>query len=96
MGDDINSDSVLVIETDEYLLKPSYRTMYLFRGQTPSVITYNENEVNVPVAADGGISVPEGKSEIRINLGQLFGDFSVRGFTIRGYGFSVTSVYLLN
>ena len=96
LGDDINPNSVLVIETDEYLLKPSYRTMYLFRGQTPSVITYNENEVSVPVAADGGISVPEGKSEIRINLGQLFGDFSVRGFTIRGYGFAVTSVYLIN
>ena len=42
LGDDINSNSVLVIETDQYVLKPSYRTMYLFRGQTPSVITYNE------------------------------------------------------
>ena len=96
LGDDINSNSVLVIETDNYLLKPSYRTMYLFRGQTPSVITYNEGEVNVPVGADGGITVPEGKSEIRLNLGQLYGDFSVRGFTIRGYGFAITSVYLIN
>ena len=91
---DIDQNSVLVIETDEYLLKPSYKTMYVFRGDSPSVILFNANEINASVGADGGITVPEGKSEIRINLNTLFGDFLNRGFSIRGYGFAVTSVYI--
>ena len=91
---DINQNSVLVIETDDYLLKPSYKTMYVFRGDSPSVILFNANEINASVGADGGITVPEGKSEIRINLNTLFGDFLNRGFSIRGYGFAVTSVYI--
>ena len=68
--------------------------MYVFRGDSPSVILFNANEINASVGADGGITVPEGKSEIRINLNTLFGDFLNRGFSIRGYGFAVTSVYI--
>jgi hypothetical protein len=89
----ISKDSTLVIETDDVTLEPSYRTLYLFKGETSNVIRFNATDVNAPVHADGGISIPEGKNDLRFNL---TGYYKVvgKGFNIKGYGFAVKSVYL--
>ena len=89
----ISKDSTLVIETDDVTLEPSYRTLYLFKGETSNVIRFNSTDVNAPVHADGGISVPEGKNDLRFNLTGYY-KIVGKGFNIKGYGFAVKSVYL--
>ena len=89
---DIKKESILVIETDEYTLKPSYRTMFIFKGESPNVIHFND--ISATVAQDGGITIPEGKSEIRIHLDEVYQDLLDNGFTLKGYGFTVKAVYL--
>ena len=91
---DVKKESILVIETEDLPMNSSFRTMFLFRGETQSIIRLNTDAVNVPVAQDGGILVPEEKSEIRINLGEVYDLFLSEGFTAKGYGFAVKAVYL--
>ena len=92
--EDVKKDTILVIETDEYTMKPSYRTMFLLRGETPDVIRFNATHVSATVGEDGGITIPPGKDEIRINLADVYKDFNEKGFTVKGYGFAVNAVYL--
>ena len=91
---DVKKESILVIETNDYLRIPSYRNMFLLRGETSSVIRFNANDLNAPICQDGGIAVPEGKNEIRISLSDVCEDFLNNGFSLKGYGFAVTAVYL--
>ena len=91
---DINKNTTLVIETDEYTLKPSYKTMFVLRGETANVIRFNSTLVSLPVNEDGGITIPEGKGEVKIKLRDVYKVFIDKGFTIKGYGFAVKSVYL--
>ena len=91
---DIKEESLLVIETDDYTLKPSFRTMFLFKGESPNVIHFNSDDINVSIAQDGGITIPEGKCEIRIRLGEVYKDLLDNGFTLKGYGFAVKSLYI--
>ena len=91
---DVKKESILVIETDELSLQPSYRTMYLFKGESPNVFHFNSSDVNVEISGDGGITVCEGKSAVKINLKGVYKDLLNRGFTLKGYGFSVKAVYL--
>ena len=92
--EDVEKDSTLVIETDDYTLEPSYRTMYLFKGESSNIIRFNSTDVSAKVHADGGISVDEGKNDIRFKLAGYYKDFADKGFTIKGYGFAVKAVYL--
>ena len=92
--EDVEKDSTLVIETDDYTLEPSYRTMYLFKGESSNIIRFNSTDVSAKVHADGGISVDEGKNDIRFKLAGYYKDFTDKGFTIKGYGFAVKAVYL--
>ena len=91
---DVKKDSILVIETDELSLQPSYRSMYLFKGETSNIFHFNSSDVNFNVASDGGIAVSKGKTEVKINLKGVYKEFLDRGFTLKGYGFSVKAVYL--
>ena len=92
--EDVTKESTLVIETDDYTLEPSYRTMYLFKGESSNVFRFNSTDVSAPVHADGGISIDEGKNDIRFKLAGYYKDFAGKGFTIKGYGFAVKAVYL--
>ena len=92
--EDLTKESTLVIETDDYTLEPSYRTMYLFKGESANVIYFNSTDVSAPIHADGGISVKEGKNDIRLKLAGYYKDLADKGFTLKGYGFAVQAVYL--
>ena len=92
--EDVTKESTLVIETDDYFLEPSYRTMYLFKGESANVIRFNSTDVSAPIHADGGISVKEGKNDIRFKLAGYYKDLADKGFTLKGYGFAVKAVYL--
>ena len=81
---DVKKDSLLVIETDELSLQPSYRTMYLFKGESPNVFHFNASDVNSKIGGDGGITVFEGKSSVKINLRGVYKDLLNRGFTLKG------------
>ncbi len=91
--DDISEDSVLVIETDECGIKPSYRTMFLYKGESLTLLNYDGSTVNADVADDGGIAVPEGKAQIRVKLSKIYNKLLDSGFTLKGYGFAVNSVF---
>ena len=43
---------------------------------------------------DGGIIVSKGQNEVRLNLSGVYKDFLDRGFTLKGYGFSVKTIYI--
>jgi hypothetical protein len=68
--------------------------MFLFKGESPNVIHFNPDEINVSIAQDGWITIPEGKCEIRIRLGGVYKDLLENGFTLKGYGFAVKSLYI--
>ena len=91
--EDVTKESTLVIETDDYTLEPSYRTMYLFKGESQNIIRFNSTDVSAKIHADGGISVSEGKNDIRFKLAGYYKDLTDKGFTIKGYGFAVKAVY---
>ena len=91
---DVKKESILVIETGELSLKPSYRTMYLFKGETSSVFHFNATDVNANVAGDGGITLSEKESAVKIHLTGVYKELLKRGFTLKGYGFSANAVYL--
>lgn len=92
--EDVNKNSTLVIETEDYLLKPSFKTMFLFKGETSNVFHFNATDVNSHVADDGGINVSTESKNIRLKLTGYYKDFSSKGFTLKGYGFAVKSVYV--
>ena len=91
---DVKKDSILVIETDDYYLEPSYRTMFLFKGETLNVLRFNSSDVNTKIGSDGGFVIPKGPNEVRMKLTGVYKELLDKGFTLKGYGFSVKSVYV--
>ena len=91
---EVDKNTTLVIETGEITIKPSYRTLYLFKGETLNAFILDSLAVNFDVAGDGGIGVSEGKSRVKISLSGIYKDLLNKGLTIKGYGFSVDAVYL--
>ena len=84
----------LKIETDEYVLQPSYKAMFLFKGESLNVIHFNSTDISSTVAQDGGIAIRDGRTEVRVKLEGVYEDFLQKGFTLKGYGFAVNAVYL--
>ena len=91
---EVTKNSTLVIEIEDYVLKPSHRVLFLFKGETSNVFHFNALDVNLPMGDDGGIIVSKGQNEVRLSLSGVYKDFLDKGFTLKGYGFSVKTIYI--
>ena len=63
---EVEDSSVLVLETTELFVEPSYRVLYVLKGDTNAVFRFDPSKVNVKVGEDGGIIIPPGNNIIKI------------------------------
>ena len=89
----VNRYSTLVIETGELIISPSYRVLFIYRGDTSKIINVGEGNVNGVLGGDGGIALTN-ESTIRVSLATSYNVWKSDGVTLRGYGFSIKAVYL--
>ena len=90
----VNRYSTLVIETGELIIKPSYKVLFIYRGDTGKIINVGEGNVNGVLGGDGGIALNDDSSVIKVSLATSYNVWKLDGVTLRGYGFSVKAVYL--
>ena len=90
----VNRFSTLVIETGELIVSPSYRVLFIYRGETTKIINCGEGNVNGVMGGDGGIAFTESNLTIRISLANSYNVWKSDGVTLRGYGFGVKAIYL--
>ena len=89
----INDNSELKIEIDNLFFEPKFRTLYIYKGKTSSIIKLDQNKNNIKIGNDGEIEIPSGNQFISINL---FGNSKLieeNGITIKGYGFCIKGIY---
>ena len=91
---EVEDSSVLVLETTELFVEPSYRVLYVLKGDTNAVFRFDPSKVNVKVGEDGGIIIPPGNNIIKILLDKNYEVFQEKGVRLIGYGFGLKTVYI--
>ena len=91
---EVDEFSTLVLETTDLFIKPSHRVLFIFKGDTQTVIHFETDNINAEVKEDGGIIIPKDNNLIRIVLGKKSNIFMENGVTLVGYGFGLKTVFL--
>ena len=91
---DADESSTLVLETTDLFIQPSHRVLFIFKGDTQTVIHFDAKNVNTEVKEDGGIIIPQDNNLVRIALGKKAGIFVDNGVTLVGYGFGLKTAFL--
>ena len=89
----MNYNSTLMIELDDLYFEPKYRILYFYQGNTSSSIKFDLNNINISISNDNGLIIPSGNRLLSINLLDKYKLFKENGITIKGYGFSIKSIY---
>jgi hypothetical protein len=90
----LNRNSKLVIETIDLQFNTSYQNFKIFSNENNEVINFKSKDVNTTIEKDGALKVPSGRNLIVIDLNNYYKTLKNEGITIKGYGFSVNSIYL--
>ena len=89
----INDNTKLMIEIDDLYLEPKFRALYIYKGKTSSIIIFDQSKNDIKIGNDGGIEISSGNQIISINLSNNYKTIQENGITIKGYGFSLKSIY---
>ena len=89
----IKENTILKIETSDLFLEPKFRTLYIYQGKSNSTIKFESDQINMNVRKDNGIEILSGNQEISIDLKEKSKIIKESGITIKGYGFSLNSIY---
>ena len=90
---EVNKNTVLNIETSDLFIEPKSRILYIFQGKGDSTIKFESDQINMNVQEDNGIEIPSGSQVISIDLKDKYKILKEAGITIKGYGFSLNSIY---
>ena len=90
--EDAIESSKLIIETGDLVISPSFKVLFIYNGNSKSIMHIDAKNVNANVGDEGGIALKE--SKVIITLGDNVKTFQDVGITLRGYGFSVKAIYL--
>ena len=90
----VTKNSVLTIETQDLNIVPDSEFLFVHKGNTEEKFEFNEEDVNVKVNTDKSLNVPSGKQVIKIKLTNVYDEIAEKGFTIRGFGFGVNTVFI--
>ena len=91
---DVEEHSTLVLETTDLFVETSQRILFILKGNTDSVIKFDQKEVSVEIFEDGGMIIPRGNNLIRISLEKKTDLVMKNGISLIGYGFGLKTVYL--
>ena len=90
--EDAIESSKLIIETGDLVISPSFKVLFIYNGNSKSIMHIDAKNVNANVGDEGGIALKE--SKVIITLGDNVKTVQDVGITLRGYGFSVKAIYL--
>ena len=90
----VTKNSVLTIETQDLNIVPDSEYLFVHKGNTEEKFEFTEEDVNVKVNKDKSLNIPSGKQIIKIKLTNVYEEIAEKGFTIRGYGFGVNTVFI--
>ena len=91
----LNENSKLIIETTDLHFNTSYQNFKIYNNENNEVISFKSNDVNTTIEKDGSLKVPSGRNLIVIDLNDYYKILKNEGITIKGYGFSVNSIYII-
>ena len=91
----LNEEDKLVIETIDLHFNTSYQNFKIYNNENNEVISFKSNDVNTTIEKDGSLKVPSGRNLIVIDLNDYYKILKNEGITIKGYGFSVNSIYII-
>ena len=91
----LNRDSKLVIETTDLHFNTSYQNFKIYNHENNEVISFKSKDVNTTIEKGGALKVPSGRNLIVIDLNDYYKTLKNEGITIKGYGFSVNSIYII-
>ena len=90
---EVEEQTTLILETTDLFVEPSYRVLYVLKGETKIVVKLDADTINAEVKEDGGIIIPKGNNLIKISLNKNSQLFIEKGVTLIGYGFGLKTLY---
>jgi len=91
----LNEKDKLVIETTDLHFNTLYQNFKIYNNENNEVISFKSKDVNTTIEKDGALKVPSGRNLIVIDLNVYYKTLKKEGITIKGYGFSVNSIYII-
>ena len=91
----LNGNDKLIIETTDLHFNTPYQNFKIYNKKNNEVINFKSKDVNTTIEEDGALKVPSGRNLIAIDLDNYYKTLKNEGITIKGYGFSVNSIYII-